>query len=108
MITSDDKKYLMNTYSRYPITLLEGKGTKVWDDKGNVYLDFVAGIAVNSLGHCHPALVNAIKNQSEKLIHCSNLYWNENQIELAKIIAENSFGDKVFFANSGAEANEGA
>jgi acetylornithine/N-succinyldiaminopimelate aminotransferase len=108
MITSEDKKYLMNTYSRYPITLVEGKGTKVWDDKGNVYLDFVAGIAVNSLGHCHPALVDAIKNQSEKLIHCSNLYWNENQIQLAKIIAENSFGDKVFFANSGAEANEGA
>ncbi|MDK2794782.1 MAG: acetylornithine/N-succinyldiaminopimelate aminotransferase [Caldanaerobacter sp.] len=108
MITSEDKKYLMNTYSRYPITLVEGKGTKVWDDKGNVYLDFIAGIAVNSLGHCHPALVNALKNQSEKLIHCSNLYWNENQIQLAKIIAENSFGDKVFFANSGAEANEGA
>ncbi|HHY81018.1 MAG TPA: aminotransferase class III-fold pyridoxal phosphate-dependent enzyme, partial [Thermoanaerobacter sp.] len=108
MITSEDKKYLMNTYSRYPITLVEGKGTKVWDDKGNVYLDFVAGIAVNSLGHCHPALVDAIKNQSEKLIHCSNLYWNENQIQLAKIIAENSFGDKVFFVNSGAEANEGA
>lgn len=108
MIISEDKKYLMNTYSRYPITLVEGKGTKVWDDKGNVYLDFVAGIAVNSLGHCHPALVDAIKNQSEKLIHCSNLYWNDNQIQLAKIIAENSFGDKVFFANSGAEANEGA
>ncbi|EGD52340.1 acetylornithine and succinylornithine aminotransferase [Thermoanaerobacter ethanolicus JW 200] len=108
MITSEDKKYLMNTYSRYPITLVEGKGTKVWDDKGNVYLDFVAGIAVNSLGHCHPALVDAIKNQSEKLIHCSNLYWNENQIQLAKTIAENSFGDKVFFVNSGAEANEGA
>lgn len=108
MIISEDKKYLMNTYSRYPVTMAEGKGTKVWDDKGNVYLDFVAGIAVNSLGHCHQALVGAIKNQSEKLIHCSNLYWNENQIELAKIIAENSFGDKVFFANSGAEANEGA
>ncbi|MEQ6358388.1 acetylornithine transaminase [Thermoanaerobacter thermohydrosulfuricus] len=108
MITSEDKKYLMNTYSRYPITLVEGKGTKMWDDKGNVYLDFVAGIAVNSLGHCHPALVDAIKNQSEKLIHCSNLYWNENQIQLAKTIAENSFGDKVFFVNSGAEANEGA
>lgn len=108
MITFDDKKYVMNTYGRYPITLTKGNGTRVWDDKGNIYIDFVAGIAVNSLGHCHPAVVNAIKSQAEKLIHCSNLYWNENQIELAKMIAENSFGDKVFFANSGAEANEGA
>ncbi|WP_434565483.1 acetylornithine transaminase [Thermoanaerobacterium thermosaccharolyticum] len=108
MITSDDKKYIMNTYGRYPLTLVKGNGTKAWDSDGNVYLDFVAGIAVNAFGHCYPPIVDAIKNQAETLIHCSNLYWNENQIELAKIIAENSFGDKVFFANSGAEANEGA
>ncbi|MDK2805834.1 acetylornithine transaminase [Thermoanaerobacterium thermosaccharolyticum] len=108
MTISDDKKYVMNTYGRYPITLSKGSGTKVWDTDGNVYLDFVAGIAVNAFGHCYQPIVDAIKSQAETLIHCSNLYWNENQIELAKMIAENSFGDKVFFANSGAEANEGA
>ncbi|MDN5317781.1 MAG: acetylornithine/N-succinyldiaminopimelate aminotransferase [Thermoanaerobacterium sp.] len=108
MTISDDKKYVMNTYGRYPITLSKGSGTKVWDTDGNMYLDFVAGIAVNAFGHCYQPIVDAIKSQAETLIHCSNLYWNENQIELAKMIAENSFGDKVFFANSGAEANEGA
>ncbi|MDI6604021.1 MAG: acetylornithine transaminase [Thermoanaerobacteraceae bacterium] len=108
MTISDDKKYVMNTYGRYPVTLIKGNGSKVWDNDGNVYLDFVAGIAVNSLGHCHPAVVDAIKEQADTLIHCSNLYWNEKQIKLAKLIAENSFGDQVFFANSGAEANEGA
>ncbi|MBP2073189.1 acetylornithine transaminase [Thermoanaerobacterium butyriciformans] len=108
MTISDDKKYVMNTYGRYPITLAKGSGTKVWDTDGNMYLDFVAGIAVNAFGHCYQPIVDAIKSQAETLIHCSNLYWNENQIELAKMIAENSFGDKVFFANSGAEANEGA
>ncbi|ERM91709.1 acetylornithine aminotransferase [Caldanaerobacter subterraneus subsp. yonseiensis KB-1] len=107
MITYE-KKYLMDTYNRYPIMLVKGEGTRVWDSEGNAYLDFVAGIAVNSLGHCHPALVEAIKKQAETLIHCSNLYWNEKQIELARMISENSFGGKVFFANSGAEANEGA
>ncbi|HBT48574.1 MAG TPA: acetylornithine transaminase [Caldanaerobacter subterraneus] len=107
MITYE-KKYLMDTYNRYPIMLVRGEGTRVWDSEGNAYLDFVAGIAVNSLGHCHPALVEAIKKQAETLIHCSNLYWNEKQIELARMISENSFGGKVFFANSGAEANEGA
>lgn len=108
MMITYEKKYLMDTYNRYPIMLVKGEGTRVWDSEGNAYLDFVAGIAVNSLGHCHPALVEAIKKQAETLIHCSNLYWNEKQIELAKMISENSFGGKVFFANSGAEANEGA
>jgi acetylornithine/N-succinyldiaminopimelate aminotransferase len=107
MITYENK-YLMDTYNRYPIMLVKGEGTRVWDSEGNAYLDFVAGIAVNSLGHSHPALVEAIKKQAETLIHCSNLYWNEKQIELAKMISENSFRGKVFFANSGAEANEGA
>ncbi|MGF7401064.1 acetylornithine transaminase [Thermoanaerobacterium thermosaccharolyticum] len=108
MITSEDKNYVMNTYGRYPLTLVKGSGTRVWDSDGNVYLDFVAGIAVNAFGHCYQPIVDAIKNQAETLIHCSNLYWNEKQIQLAKMIAENSFGNKVFFANSGAEANEGA
>lgn len=108
MITSEDKNYVMNTYGRYPLTLVKGSGTRVWDSDGNVYLDFVAGIAVNAFGHCYQPIVDAIKNQAETLIHCSNLYWNEKQIQLAKMIAENSFGNRVFFANSGAEANEGA
>ncbi|RAO98609.1 acetylornithine aminotransferase [Petrotoga sp. 9PW.55.5.1] len=108
MTISEDKKYVMNTYSRFPITLVKGEGVKVWDKDGKEYLDFVGGIAVNALGHSHQAVVNAIKEQADKLIHCSNLYWTENQIELAKLICENSFGKSVFFCNSGAEANEGA
>lgn len=108
MTISEDKKYVMNTYSRFPITLVKGKGVKVWDKDGKEYLDFVGGIAVNALGHSHQGVVNAIKEQADKLIHCSNLYWIENQIELAKLICENSFGKSVFFCNSGAEANEAA
>lgn len=102
------QKYIMNTYGRYPIALVRGEGCHVWDADGKEYIDFLAGIAVNSLGHCHPAVVNAIKNQAENLIHCSNYYWNEPAVNLAKILVENSCCDKVFFCNSGAEANEGA
>lgn len=102
------KQYVMNTYNRYPITLVKGKGALVYDEQGNEYLDFVAGIAVNNLGHCHPSVVAAIKKQAEDMIHCSNLYWNMPQVELARLLVENSFGDKVFFCNSGAEANEAA
>jgi acetylornithine/N-succinyldiaminopimelate aminotransferase len=102
------KKYLMNTYGRLPITMVRGHGTKIYDADGKEYLDFVAGIAVNALGHCHPAIVKAIHQQAQELIHCSNLYWIEPQIDLAQILVENSCFDKVFFCNSGAEANEGA
>ncbi|MDI3472876.1 MAG: acetylornithine/N-succinyldiaminopimelate aminotransferase [Thermotogaceae bacterium] len=104
----DGNDYLMNTYNRYPVILEKGKGAKIWDISGKEYLDFASGIAVNTLGHSHPKIVDAIKTQSEKLIHCSNLYWNEPQIELAKIISEKSIGGKVFFVNSGTEANETA
>ena len=102
------QKYVMNTYGRLPIALVKGEGSRVWDADGNEYLDFVGGLAVNSLGHCHPKVVEAIREQAGKLLHCSNLYWIEPQTELAKLLVENSFGDKVFFCNSGAEANEGA
>ncbi|MFA5537544.1 MAG: acetylornithine transaminase [Bacillota bacterium] len=102
------EQYVMNTYGRLPLALVKGKGCYVWDADGKEYLDFVAGIAVNSLGHGHPALVEALHQQSRQLIHVSNLYWIENQIKLAKTLVENSCCDKVFFANSGAEANEGA
>ena len=102
------KKYLMNNYSRLPIQLVEGKGSRVYDSEGRAYLDFLSGIAVNALGHCPPELNQALCKQAEKLWHCSNIYWIEPQIELAEMIAENTCADKLFFCNSGAEANEAA
>lgn len=99
---------LMNTYNRFPVVLDHGKGALVWDKEGKVFLDFAAGIAVNILGHSHPKLISSLKKQASKLIHCSNLYWTEPQMELARILSENSIGGKVFFANSGTEANETA
>ncbi len=107
-LINEGKQYVMNTYSRFPIALTKGKGIKAWDADGNEYLDFVEGIAVNNLGHCHPNVVDAIKKQSAEFMHCSNLYWIEPQVRLAKILVENSALDKVFFCNSGAEANEAA
>jgi acetylornithine/N-succinyldiaminopimelate aminotransferase len=101
-------KYIMNTYGRQPIALSYGKGTKVWDIEGNEYLDFFAGIAVNNLGQAHPNVVEAISKQAQKMIHCSNVYYNSEQLKLAKLLSEISPNNKVFFANSGAEANEGA
>lgn len=102
------RNYVMNTYARLPVTIVRGRGTRVWDDKGKEYLDFVSGIAVNALGHCHPAVVGAVTSQVQKLFHCSNLYFSEPQAELASLLVENSPFDKVFFCNSGAEANEAA
>lgn len=100
--------YLMNTYARLPVNLVKGKGCLVWDDKGKCYLDMVAGIAVCSLGHCHHAVVEALTTQAQKLFHCSNLYSIPQQARLAQLISENTFDGKVFFCNSGAEANEAA
>jgi acetylornithine/N-succinyldiaminopimelate aminotransferase len=102
------EKYVAHTYARYPIVLVRGKGTRVWDVDGKEYLDFVAGLAVCNLGHCHSKVVKAIQDQAEKLIHVSNFYYIEPQIRLARLLCEHSFADKVFFCNSGAEANEGA
>ncbi len=101
-------QYVMNTYSQLPIALVRGKGAKVWDAEGNEYLDFISGLAVNSLGHCHPKVVKAIWRQADTLMHVSNIYWNEPQVRLAQLLVENSCADKVFFCNSGAEANEAA
>ncbi|MFZ7104367.1 MAG: acetylornithine transaminase [Peptococcaceae bacterium] len=101
-------QYVMNTYKRMPKVFVKGEGSYVWDSEGNKYLDFVSGIAVNSLGHCPKVVTEAIKEQADKLIHCSNLYWIEPQIKLAKILTENSCCDKAFFCNSGTEANEAA
>ena len=91
-----------------PKVFVKGSGAYIWDSEGNKYLDFVSGIAVNSLSHCPPAVTEAIKEQAEKLIHCSNLYWIEPQIKLAQKLVEESCCDKAFFCNSGTEANEAA
>jgi acetylornithine/N-succinyldiaminopimelate aminotransferase len=107
-LIDNEKKYLMQTYSRPGMVLDKGEGMKVWDLEGKQYYDFIGGIAVNTLGYSHPKLVQAIKNQAEKLVHCSNLYYSEPQIILAQMLVELSFGDKAFFGNSGAEVNEGA
>jgi acetylornithine/N-succinyldiaminopimelate aminotransferase len=102
------EKHVAGTYGRYPIALVKGKGTKVWDKSGKQYIDFVSGLAVDNLGHCHPSVVSAIKKQAEKLIHVSNLYHIEPQSQLAEKLTSLSFADKIFFCNSGTEANEGA
>ena len=107
-LIADSQLHIANTYSRFPIVLVRGQGCKVWSSDGREYLDFVAGLAVCNLGHCHPKVVQAICDQSRKLIHVSNFYHIEPQIELAKLLCENSFADRVFFCNSGAEANEAA
>jgi len=102
------EKVVAHTYARYPILLVRGKGTRVWDMEGKEYLDFLSGLAVCNLGHCHPKVVKAIQDQAERLIHISNFYYIEPQIRLATLLCQHSFADKVFFCNSGAEANEGA
>ena len=99
---------IMGTYKRFPIVLVKGLGTRVWDSTGREYLDLVAGIAVCNLGHSHPRVIEAIIKQVANLTHVSNLYYIEPQIRLAKLLVDNSFAERVFFCNSGAEANEAA
>jgi acetylornithine aminotransferase len=101
-------KYIMKTYGRYPIAPVRGEGCRLWDADGKEYLDFLAGVAVNNLGHCHPRVVKALQEQAATLIHCSNYYQIPQQIELAELLCSHSFADKAFFCNSGAEANEAA
>jgi acetylornithine aminotransferase/acetylornithine/N-succinyldiaminopimelate aminotransferase len=103
-----EHQYYQGTFKRQPITLVRGEGTRVWDSEGKVYLDFVAGIAVNVLGHCHPAIIKAVQYQVTQLVHVSNLYYSTRQIELAELLAMQTQGMRSFFSNSGAEANEGA
>ncbi|MBC8282962.1 MAG: aspartate aminotransferase family protein [Nitrospinae bacterium] len=102
------KKHVAETYGRYPIALVRGKGTKVWDKDGKQYLDFVSGLAVDNLGHCHPAVVSAIQKQAKTLLHVSNLYHIEPQSQLAEHLTSLCFADKIFFCNSGTEAIESA
>src|SRR5512140_1712724 len=107
-ILADSQKYIMNTYGRQPLVLVKGRGAKVYDSDGREYLDFVSGVAVNNLGHCHPRVVVALQKQAQRLMHVSNHYHNEPQINLAKALIKNSFPGKAFFCNSGTEAVEAA
>lgn len=106
---SPSESYILPTYANFPITATKGAGARLWDDAGNSYLDFCAGIATCSIGHCHPTLSNAISAQAKTLIHCSNLYQIPQQKELARVIVEDFQlpTGKIFFGNSGAEANDG-
>jgi len=101
-------KYMFQTYGRPPFTLIRGEGCRVWDEDGKEYLDFVGGIAVCALGHSSALVSQVLEDQSKRLIHVSNLYYTKPQMELAQLLVENSFADRVFFCNSGAEANEAA
>lgn len=103
-----EQKYFMRTVERAPLTIVRGAGSEVWDEQGKRYLDFVAGWAVNALGHCHPAVVSAVQEQVAQLIQTSNHYYTIPQLKLAELLVENSCLDKIFLANSGAEASEGA
>jgi len=102
------QNYFMNTAERIPVTLVKGKGVWVWDDKGRKYLDFVAGIAVVALGHASPVIAKAVREQAKTLVQVSNLYYTVPQVQLAELLVKHSCLQKVFFCNSGAEANEGA
>lgn len=103
-----ERQYYQGTFQRQPLVLVRGEGAYVWDSEGKHYLDFVAGIAVNVLGHCHPAIVEAVQQQVTQLVHVSNLYYNIQQIKLAELLSLQSDGMRAFFCNSGAEANEAA
>ncbi len=103
-----EQKYLLNTYARYPVAFSRGKGVYLYDVEGKRYLDLLAGLAVNSLGHAHPRIVKVIREQSAKVIHLSNLYYNEYQGALAEELCQKSGLDRAFFTNSGTEAIEGA
>jgi len=106
MNTAD--RVIAKTYKRFPIVITKGKGCSLWNTEGKKYIDFVSGIAVCNLGHAHPKVSEALSKQADILLHVSNLYYTEPQIELACRLTENSFADRVFFCNSGAEANEAA
>jgi len=100
--------HLTPNYARYPVTFARGEGARLWDVDGNEYLDFLTGISVSSVGHCHPAVVSAIREQAQRLLHVGNLYYTEPMAALAERLAESSLGGKVFFTNSGTEAVEAA
>lgn len=108
IIIEETEKYYLPVFGRYPMVMELGQGCRVWDNEGNEYVDAFAGIAVNSLGYNHPVLVKAISEQASKLMHCSNLYYTEIQAKALRVVAEATGMDRIFFANCGAEGNEGA
>jgi acetylornithine/N-succinyldiaminopimelate aminotransferase len=101
-----EARYVMPTYKRAPVEFVRGEGARLWDADGKQYLDFVTGISVSSVGHCHPAVVEAVREQAERLLHVSNLFYSEPAVRLAERLCESSLGGKAFFTNSGTEANE--
>jgi acetylornithine/N-succinyldiaminopimelate aminotransferase len=101
-----EREAVMTTYARNPVEFVRGEGTRLWDDEGNEYLDFLGGIAVVSLGHCHPLVVDAVREQAGRLMHVGNLFYTEPAMRLAKLVADCSIGGRVFLCNSGAEAIE--
>ena len=103
-----EQSFHFNLYRRLPVTMVRGEGSKVWDSNGKEYIDFLAGIAVNSVGHCHPQVVKAIREQAGELLHITNIYYNKPQAELSELLVNQSEFDRVFFCNSGLEANEAA
>ena len=105
---SERDAHLIGTYARFPVTFERGEGARLWDDEGNEYLDFLTGISVSSVGHCHPKVVEAIREQAGRLIHVGNLFYTEPMVRLSRRLAESSLGGRVFFTNSGAEAVEAA
>jgi len=103
-----ERASVIGTYARQPVEFVRGEGSRLWDAEGNEYLDFLCGISVTSLGHCHPRVVDAVRDQVGRLMHVSNLFYTEPAMRLAQKLSQSSLGGKVFFCNSGAEANEAA
>jgi len=103
-----ERTSVIASYARQPVEFVRGEGTRLWDDDGNEYLDFLCGISVTNLGHCHPRVVQAVREQVGRLMHVSNLFYTEPAMRLAQQLSQSSLGGKVFFCNSGAEANEAA
>jgi acetylornithine/N-succinyldiaminopimelate aminotransferase len=103
-----ERTSVVHSYARFPVEFVRGAGTRLWDSEGNEYLDFLCGISVTNVGHCHPRVVAAVREQAGRLMHAGNLYYTEPAMRLAKRLSESSLGGKVYFANSGAEANEAA
>ena len=101
-----ERDAVMATYARNPVEFVRGEGTRLWDDEGNEYLDFLSGISVTQLGHCHPGVVEAVRDQAGRLMHVGNLFYTQPGMRLAASLSERSLGGKVFLCNSGAEAIE--
>src|SRR5215470_15224235 len=103
-----EREYVIGTYARNPVEFVRGSGCRLWDSDGNEYLDFLAGISVLNVGHCHPRIVEVVREQVGRLTHASNLYYNEPAMRLSARLSESSLRGKVFLCNSGTEANEAA